>query len=75
MLLSVDERFTAKIAELSENPQFLENAVDAMYRAIKGGKRSVSMAAAQQAASQSRWKVHSGNHSGRGSKNRDTGKS
>jgi len=39
MLLSVDEDITAKIAELSGNPTQLENAVDAMHRAIKGGKK------------------------------------
>jgi N-acetylmuramic acid 6-phosphate (MurNAc-6-P) etherase len=39
MLLAVDGDITAKIDELSQNPDLLENAVDAMYRAIKSGKK------------------------------------
>ncbi len=39
MLLSVDDDITVRIAEMSENPQLLENAVEAMYRAIKGGRK------------------------------------
>lgn len=39
MLLSVDGDITGKVMDLSQNAQLLENAVDAMYRAVREGRK------------------------------------
>jgi len=39
MLLSADDDITARIEELLKDLQPLENAVDAIYRAVNGGKK------------------------------------
>lgn len=39
MLLSVDDDITSRIEELSKDMTLLENAVDAIYRSVKGGKK------------------------------------